>query len=167
MPAISTKALLQLALDEYNIAQALRVAREAVAGGVDLIEAGTPLIKSEGIRSVREFKARFSGNVIVADMKVLDAGEREARLACDNGADIVVVEAGASDGTIEAVLKVARAAGTRVMYDLFGVGYRKSEAEYISQDPAAHLVEQPDYLGFELAELSRLFTHAGKAGYQR
>jgi 3-hexulose-6-phosphate synthase/6-phospho-3-hexuloisomerase len=45
----SQRPLLQLALDEANLAQALRVAREAVPAGVDLIEAGTPLIKSEGL----------------------------------------------------------------------------------------------------------------------
>ena len=47
---------LQLALDVYNISQALRVAREAVKGGVDLIEAGTPLIKSEGLEAVRKLR---------------------------------------------------------------------------------------------------------------
>jgi 3-hexulose-6-phosphate synthase len=111
---------LQTAFDFIELGRSLDIA-EKVAPHSEWLEVGTSLIKSEGIRAVREFKARFGRNVIVADMKVLDAGEREARLACDNGADIVVVEAGASDGTIEAVKKVAAAAGTRIMYDLFGV----------------------------------------------
>src|SRR5262245_8379713 len=111
---------LQTAFDFIDLGRSLEIA-ERVAPYSEWLEVGTSLIKSEGIRAVREFKARFGRNVIVADMKVLDAGEREARLACDNGADIVVVEAGASDGTIEAVKKVAGAAGARIMYDLFGV----------------------------------------------
>jgi len=111
---------LQTAFDFIDLGKSLGIA-ESVAPYSEWLEVGTSLIKSEGIRAVREFKARFPRNVIVADMKVLDAGEREARLACDNGADIVVVEAGASDGTIEAVQKVARPAKVKIMYDLFGV----------------------------------------------
>ena len=111
---------LQTAFDFISLDKSLGIAAQ-VAPYSDWLEVGTSLIKSEGIRTVREFKAKFPRNVIVADMKILDAGEREARLACDNGADIVVVEAGASDGTIEAVKKVAGAAGVKIMYDLFGV----------------------------------------------
>lgn len=111
---------LQTAFDFISLAKSLDVAAR-VAPYSEWLEVGTSLIKSEGIKAVREFKAAFPGNVIVADMKILDAGEREARLACDNGADIVVVEAGASDGTIEAVKKVAAAAKVAIMYDLFGV----------------------------------------------
>jgi 3-hexulose-6-phosphate synthase len=119
---------LQTAFDFIDLARSLDVAAQ-VAPYSQWLEVGTSLIKSEGIRSVREFKARFPGNVIVADMKILDAGEREARLACDNGADIVVVEAGASDGTIQAVQKVAGAAGVKLMYDLFGVEDLSRSAE--------------------------------------
>ena len=111
---------LQTAFDFIDLGKSLEIAAQ-VAPHSQWLEVGTSLIKSEGIRSVREFKSRFASNVIVADMKILDAGEREAKLACENGADIVVVEAGASDGTLEAVLKVARAAKVAVMYDLFGV----------------------------------------------
>ncbi|HEX6739219.1 MAG TPA: orotidine 5'-phosphate decarboxylase / HUMPS family protein [Vicinamibacteria bacterium] len=119
---------LQTAFDFIDLGKSLEIASK-VAPHSQWLEVGTSLIKSEGIRSVREFKSRFPANVIVADMKVLDAGEREARLACDNGADIVVVEAGASDGTIQAVIKVARAAGVQIMYDLFGVEDLAKSAE--------------------------------------
>src|SRR5687767_1214702 len=103
---------LQTAFDFIDLGKSLDIAAR-VAPYSEWLEVGTSLIKSEGIRTVREFKAKFPRNVIVADMKILDAGEREAKLACDNGADIVVVEAGASDGTIEAVKKVAGAAKVR------------------------------------------------------
>jgi 3-hexulose-6-phosphate synthase len=111
---------LQTAFDFVDLGKSLDIARK-VAEYSDWLEVGTSLIKSEGIRSVREFKSLFPKNIIVADMKILDAGEREAKLACENGADIVVVEAGASNGTIEAVKKVADSTGTKIMYDLFGV----------------------------------------------
>ncbi len=66
--------ILQVALDFANLSQALRVAEEAVAGGAQWLEAGTPLIKSEGLGSVRELKKRFPDHTIVADMKTMDAG---------------------------------------------------------------------------------------------
>lgn len=37
------KPVLQLALDFVDLKRALKVAREAVAGGMDWLEAGTPL----------------------------------------------------------------------------------------------------------------------------
>ena len=57
--------------------RALAVAREAVAGGADWVEAGTPLIKAEGLTAVRALKAEFPDKTIVADMKTMDAGRVE------------------------------------------------------------------------------------------
>jgi 3-hexulose-6-phosphate synthase / 6-phospho-3-hexuloisomerase len=48
---------LQVALDEMNLDRAVQIAREAVAGGADWIEAGTPLIKSEGMEAVRAMRS--------------------------------------------------------------------------------------------------------------
>ena len=42
------KSVLQLALDFVDLKRALKSARAGIAGGVDWLEAGTPLIKSEG-----------------------------------------------------------------------------------------------------------------------
>ncbi|HEC94778.1 MAG TPA: bifunctional hexulose-6-phosphate synthase/ribonuclease regulator, partial [Thermoplasmatales archaeon] len=42
------KVVLQVALDLLNAHRALKIAEEAVNGGADWLEAGTPLIKSEG-----------------------------------------------------------------------------------------------------------------------
>ena len=44
--------VLQVALDFVNLDRALRAAREAVRGGAEWVEAGTPLIKSEGLDAV-------------------------------------------------------------------------------------------------------------------
>jgi len=43
------KVKLQVALDFVELDRAIEVAKEAVAGGADYLEAGTPLIKSEGL----------------------------------------------------------------------------------------------------------------------
>jgi 3-hexulose-6-phosphate synthase/6-phospho-3-hexuloisomerase len=117
----STRALLQLALDEYNVAQALRVAREAVTGGVDLIEAGTPLIKSEGLEAVRRLREAFPGVPIVADMKTMDAGRMEVEVAAKAGASYVMVLGVASDSTLHDAMEAGRNHGVKVGVDLVGV----------------------------------------------
>ncbi|RLF32546.1 MAG: bifunctional hexulose-6-phosphate synthase/ribonuclease regulator, partial [Thermoplasmata archaeon] len=45
--------ILQVALDLLNAHRALNIAKDAVEGGADWLEAGTPLIKSEGMDVVR------------------------------------------------------------------------------------------------------------------
>ncbi|RLB80867.1 MAG: bifunctional hexulose-6-phosphate synthase/ribonuclease regulator, partial [Deltaproteobacteria bacterium] len=42
-------AILQVALDLINAHRAIEIAKEAIRGGADWLEAGTPLIKSEGM----------------------------------------------------------------------------------------------------------------------
>ena len=65
------KPVLQLALDFVNLERALKVAREATEGGVEWLEAGTPLIKSEGLNAVRALRREFPSATIVADMKII------------------------------------------------------------------------------------------------
>ena len=109
---------LQLALDFVNISQALRAAREAVQAGEIWLEAGTPLIKSEGVEAVRTLRAEFPEHTIIADMKIMDAGRVEAEIAAKAGADIVAVLGAASDETIADCIEAAGHYGARVMVDL-------------------------------------------------
>ena len=53
------KPVLQVALDLVHGERALPIAADAVKGGADWIEAGTPLIKSEGMDIVRKLKKAF------------------------------------------------------------------------------------------------------------
>ncbi|MDD5317539.1 MAG: orotidine 5'-phosphate decarboxylase [Candidatus ainarchaeum sp.] len=114
------KALLQVALDFADLGRALEVAREAASGGADWLEAGTPLIKSEGMNAVREFRKAFPKSVIVADMKAMDTGAFEAEMACKSGADVVTVLACADDGTIREAASAAKRYGARIAVDLIG-----------------------------------------------
>src|SRR5438874_1231175 len=57
--------VLQVALDHMHRKRALLAAKEAIEGGADWLEAGTPLIKSEGMEVVRELKKSFRGKSIV------------------------------------------------------------------------------------------------------
>ena len=114
------RARLQLALDDYNLNQALRVAREAVAGGVDLIEAGTPLIKSEGLEAVRRLRQEFPRIPIVADLKTMDAGRLEVEIAAKAGASIAMILGVASDSTLRDAIEAGRNLGIAIGVDLLG-----------------------------------------------
>jgi len=119
--APSERTILQVALDFVDLPRAVQVAREAVAGGCDWVEAGTPLIKSEGLRAVRELKAAFPARTIVADMKTMDAGRTEVEYAAKAGAVVVGVLGAASDATIKECAEAARNYGCRLIVDMIEV----------------------------------------------
>ncbi len=114
-------AILQLALDFVDLHRALLVAERAVPAGVDWLEAGTPLIKSEGLDAVRELKRRFPGKTIVADMKIMDAGRIEVEAAAKSGAQIIDVLGAASDATIQECVQAGKNYGARIVADLIAV----------------------------------------------
>jgi len=115
------KINLQVALDFIDLKRALNVAREAVSGGCDWIEAGTPLIKSEGLKAVRELKKMFPQKTIVADMKVMDAGRIEVEAAAKAGADVICVLGAATDATIAECVSAAKNIGAKIQVDLIGI----------------------------------------------
>ncbi|MBN3038177.1 MAG: orotidine 5'-phosphate decarboxylase [Candidatus Omnitrophica bacterium] len=121
------KPILQVALDFVNLKRALQVAEEAVKGGVDWLEAGTPLIKSEGLDVVRELRKKFPNVTIVADMKIMDAGRIETEAAAKAGADIVCVLAAASDSTIRECVQAGRNYGAKIEADLIEIGEKEIE----------------------------------------
>jgi 3-hexulose-6-phosphate synthase / 6-phospho-3-hexuloisomerase len=114
--------VLQVALDFLDLERAIQVASEAVAGGVDWIEAGTPLIKSEGLNAVRELRRRFPDRIIIADMKTMDAGRAEVEAAAKAGANIIDVLGAASDATVKECVEAANNYGAEIIVDLIEVG---------------------------------------------
>lgn len=114
------RPLLQVALDHLDLTRALGCAA-AVAGSVDIIEVGTPLLKSAGVRAVREVKSRFPGKLVVADTKTMDAGAIEAALVFEAGADIFTLCSAASRPTLMAGIREAHARGKQALIDLIGV----------------------------------------------
>lgn len=119
--------ILQLALDFADLKRALAVAAEA-APYVDWLEAGTPLIKSEGLNSVRELKKRFPDKKIVADMKIADTGAFEVEMAAKAGADVVTVMAIVDDSTIREACEAGRRLNAKIMADFLGVADVKRRA---------------------------------------
>jgi 3-hexulose-6-phosphate synthase/6-phospho-3-hexuloisomerase len=130
-------AILQLALDFVDLHRALKVAELAAPQGVDWIEAGTPLIKSEGLDAVRELKKRFPGKTIVADMKIMDAGRIEVEAAAKAGAQLIDVLGTASDATIAECVHAGKNYGAKIVVDLIAVPdpvVRAKEVEALGAD---------------------------------
>jgi 3-hexulose-6-phosphate synthase/6-phospho-3-hexuloisomerase len=124
------KAILQVALDLLELKRALQIAQESIDGGADWIEAGTPLIKSEGIQAVRSLRDHFPQATIIADMKVADTGAIEVEMAAKAGADIVCILADADDAVVAEAVRAARLYGIRLMADLIN-----------AEDPPARAVQ--------------------------
>ncbi|RLF05360.1 MAG: orotidine 5-phosphate decarboxylase [Thermoprotei archaeon] len=115
---------LQVALDLTDLNRALSIASRVVEEcdpHVLMLEAGTPLIKAEGVKAVKRLAEEFGEIPIVADMKTADAGEVEAELAIGSGASYTTVLAVASDETIARVVETAHRMGGRVIGDLMCV----------------------------------------------
>jgi 3-hexulose-6-phosphate synthase/6-phospho-3-hexuloisomerase len=108
----------QIALDFTDLDHAVKVAKEAESAGIRWIEAGTPLIKSEGMKAVKLLRKKFPDATIVADMKTLDAGLIEAKLGFNAGADVVSVSGLSHRQTILDSVSTSEKYDGRIMVDL-------------------------------------------------
>ncbi len=112
---------LQLALDFVDLHRALGVLREALRGGVDWVEIGTPLLKAEGLDAVRAVRKECPGLTVVCDTKTMDAGRTEMEAAAKAGADVATVLGAASDATVRECIEAGRNYGIKVAVDLVSV----------------------------------------------
>ncbi len=137
MSEASVRKLLQVALDVTELDRAVQLAKECVAGGADWLEAGTPLIKSEGMHAIRTLRDIFPQATIVADMKIMDTGAIEVEMAAKSGAAVVSILAAADDATIRDAVRSARKYGVAVMVDLMNAAdpvQRARELEALGVD---------------------------------
>ena len=127
------KAILQLALDFVDLKRAVKGAEAGVRGGVDWIEVGTPLIKSEGLQAVRELRRLFPEITIVADMKIMDTGRVEVETAAKAGANVVDVLGAASDATIRECIQAGKNYGAKIVVDMIAVQDVVSRAKAVEE----------------------------------
>lgn len=118
---------LQVAVDLLTTADALALTNK-VAPYVDIIELGTPLIKSEGLSVVSAIKAAHPDKIILADLKTADAGFLEADIAFSAGADLVTVLGSAGDATVRGAVEAGQKHGKGIVGDLIGVQDRVGRA---------------------------------------
>lgn len=132
-------AVLQVALDIMQVSRVLPIARDAVEGGADWIEAGTPLIKSGGADVIRLLKTEFPDKKIIADMKTMDVGAFEVEIAAKAGADIVTVMGLADDSTVIEAVSAGRKYGTEIMVDMINVQDKVKRSKEVSDLGVAYI----------------------------
>ncbi len=115
---------LQLALDLLDLKEALRIAR-LTKKWVDIVEAGTPLIKQNGLKAVERLRKRFPDRLVLADMKTADTGALEVEMAHRAGADITTIMGAAGRETLSKGIREARKLGIGVAVDTVGTSPRE------------------------------------------
>lgn len=114
-----TKPMLQIALDQTDLASALNIAHR-VESYVDIIEVGTILAFAEGVNAVKQLKQNHPNHIIVCDMKITDGGAILAKMAFDAGTNWLTVSAAAHIATIAACKKVADQFAGEIQIELYG-----------------------------------------------
>jgi bifunctional enzyme Fae/Hps len=112
---------LQVAMDLVDMGKVAQVLKELPDNDHLIIEAGTPLIKKFGLGVISEIRKLRPNAFIIADLKILDTGNLEARMAADATADAVVVSGLAPVSTMEKAIAEARKVGIYSIVDMLNV----------------------------------------------
>jgi len=112
---------LQVALDLVDMNKVASVLSELPENDHLIIEAGTPLIKRFGLEIISEIRKFRPNAFIIADMKILDTGNLEARMAADASADAVVISGLAPTSTLEKAIEEAKKTGIYSVIDMLNV----------------------------------------------
>jgi bifunctional enzyme Fae/Hps len=86
-----------------------------------IIKAGAPLIKRYGIEVCQKIHQIRPESVLIADMKTLDTGNLEARMAGDATADVIVFSALAPLKTQERAMEECHKIGARSYMDTINI----------------------------------------------
>lgn len=131
---------------------------------IDIIEVGTPMIFDYGLKCVGEMKKLFPQKIVLADMKIMDAGQQETGMAVKMGADIITVMGAANNLTIEMAVEAAHKGGKKIMVDLLGVDQIERKAialedmgvDYICVHTAFDMKQESDRPIEELERVKRV-----------
>ncbi len=109
---------LQIALDTLDLISALGPLQKS-APYLDVIEVGTILCLAEGMRAVKTIRTLFPEKIILADVRIAEAGGLISKMAFEASANWVSVVSGATLATMEAVQKEADKHNGEVQIELF------------------------------------------------
>lgn len=146
------RPIVQISLDLIDLNEAIQTAQLALRAGVDWLEVGTPLIIAEGMRGVRELRARFPETPIVADLKITDGGWLEAELAIKAGANMIVVMGQSHQETIELVAQAGRDLGAKTMGDNMNMPDPVTGAQLLESLGCDYVIH---HIGYDMRTLRR------------
>lgn len=111
---------LQVALDFTSLDKAIGILSIIRDLEIGIVEVGTPLIKSEGARSISRIRELIGRTPVLADTKTVDVGALEAEIAIRAGADFMTALASADDAVIESAARAAWELGGDLVVDFIG-----------------------------------------------
>jgi 3-hexulose-6-phosphate synthase len=113
--------IVQIALDFPTIEQALEAAEVGVAAGVDILEAGTPLIIAQGADAIGQLVQAYPQYPVLADYKTMDSGGKNVEVTQQQGGHYMTVCGASPDETILAAIAAGKETGVKVVVDTIGV----------------------------------------------
>ena len=123
---------LQVALDLDSKEAMARILEDIPDKERVLIEAGTPLVKKFGVGVVEDIRALSKSAFIIADLKTLDVGRVEIKMAADATADAVAIS---GLGTIESIKKAIHETQKQGIYSILDMMNVDNFEEKLSQLP--------------------------------
>lgn len=112
---------LEVALDIPDWRRVEGIVRALPRSDAIILEAGTPLIKRYGVEVVQKIHQLRPETVVLADLKTLDTGNIEARMAGDATADVVGFSALAPLKTMEKFIEECRKIGVLSLMDTLNI----------------------------------------------
>lgn len=106
---------LQVALDLDNFDDVERIINSLPNRERILLEAGTPLLKKFGVGVISKIRELRKDAFIIADLKTLDVGRVEVKIAADETADAVAIS---GLGTVESIEKAIHEAMKQGIYSI-------------------------------------------------
>jgi bifunctional enzyme Fae/Hps len=106
---------IQVALDLDNMDEMERIINSLPDRERILLEAGTPLVKKFGVGIVGKIRELRKDAFIIADLKTLDVGRIEVKMAADETADAVAIS---GLGTVESIDKAIHEAQKQGIYSI-------------------------------------------------
>lgn len=147
----SKKRYLQISLNG-DLSDARQIINNLPASDRIIIEAGTPLIKQYGAEAIsrlnhwwqdRLFSAGINAPAyIVADLKTIDRGATEARLAASAGASAAVAMGQAPTETLNSFVAECENLGVDAMIDMMNVEYSLNVLRQLKKQPAVVILHR-------------------------
>jgi 3-dehydro-L-gulonate-6-phosphate decarboxylase len=116
------RPLLQIALDNLTLEDAIASLKTGVDEVVDIIECGTILIGSEGRSVIGVVRNMYPDKILCADFKIADSGSVMGAMILDGRPDLMTVICSAHISTMLAVKKEIekRNMDTQIQIELYG-----------------------------------------------
>lgn len=113
------RPIVQVSIDVPTVEEAIAIGHMALRAGVDILEAGTPLILAQGLNALDPFCRAFPDAPIFVDIKIVDGARKYVVAAAEKGGHFVSICGVASDASIRQAVAGGLASGGLVVVDLY------------------------------------------------